>query len=126
MEQFKLAIKTELGTQSISALQWLQHAMDNDERDDRGKPLVPATAKNQAAMFILEHIIGKPKQQVQQDISVRLQGILGSVMVNPSEALGPPELGGDGGFALAHYPGHTLPLGGPDRDEDEEDMSDDE
>lgn len=119
MEQFRLAIKTELGAQSIDALKTLQWILQNDETDDRGKPMVPATAKLQASTFLLEHVVGKPKQQVQQDISVKLQGILGSVMVNPNDALAQPEQGGQG-FSLAHFPGHTLPLEAADREEEED------
>lgn len=124
MEQFQLAIKTEMGAQSITALDTLRWVLSNEDTDDRGKPLVPATAKNQAAMFLLEHVVGKPKQHVQQDISVKLQGILGSVMVNPNEVLAPPELGGSGEYQLAHLPGHTLPLGAPEVDNEDEEFDD--
>lgn len=123
MEQFQLAIKTEMGTQSITALDTLRWVLNNEETDDRGKPLVPASAKNQAAMFLLEHVVGKPKQHIQEDISVKLQGILGSVMVNPNEALAPPEQGGSGQYTLAHLPGQTMPLelpGSPEPPEDED------
>lgn len=121
MEQFQLAIKTDMGVQGITALDTLRYILENEETDDRGKPIVPAAAKNQAAMFLLEHIVGKPKQQVQQDISVKLQGILGAVMVNPNEALAPEEQGGLGGYQLAHFPGQTIPIGiGPSDDSDDD------
>lgn len=124
MERFQMAVKTEMGVQGITALETLQWVLQDDRLDERGKPLVPASAKNQAAMFLLEHIVGKPKQHVQQDISVKLQGILGSVMVNPNEALASPEQGGHGGYQLAHFPGHTLPLGmAEDEDLEEEEAS---
>lgn len=111
MEQFQLAIKTEMSASSISALDTLRYILENEETDERGKPLVPAAAKLQASTFLLEHVVGKPKQQVQQDISVKLQGILGAVMVNPNEALAPEEQGGMGGYQLAHFPGETIPMG---------------
>lgn len=124
MEQFKLAIQTEMGAQGISALDTLRFILENDEVDSRGKPVVPAAAKIQASTFLLEHIVGKPKQQVTQDISVKLQTILGAVMVNPNEALAPPEQGGTGGYELAHYPGHTIPMGQIEQgDEDLEEES---
>jgi hypothetical protein len=111
MEQFQLAIKTEMSTHSITALDTLRYILENEEHDDRGKPLVPAAAKLQASTFLLEHVVGKPKQHVQQDISVKLQGILGAVMVNPNEGLAPEEQGGMGGYQLAHFPGQTIPIG---------------
>lgn len=121
MEQFQLAIKTEMSSQSITALDTLRYILENEEVDERGKPVVPAAAKLQASTFLLEHVVGKPKQQIQQDISVKLQGILGAVMVNPNEALAPEEQGGLGGFQLAHFPGQTIPIGaGPSDDVDDD------
>lgn len=122
MEQFHAAIKSEMGSLTPTALDTVKYILENEDVDHRGKPIVPASAKNQAAMFLLEHVVGKPKQQIQQDISVKLQGILGSVMVNPNDALAPPSQGGrlgEGesdipGYSLAHLPGVTLPLGSGD------------
>lgn len=110
MEAFQMAIKTGMNRMTPDALDTLQWVIQNEDTDERGKPIVPASAKNQAAMFLVEHVVGKPKQHVQQDISVKLQGILGSVLVNPHEALAPPEQGG-AGMQLGHLPGVTLPMG---------------
>jgi hypothetical protein len=125
MELFVELTKSEMGALAPSALDSLRWVLTSDEVDERGKPIVPAAAKNQAAMFLLEHVVGKPKQHVQQDISVRLQGILGAVMVNPNEALAPEEQGGLGGYSLAHLPGQTIPIGAlgapaPDEEDDYE------
>lgn len=111
MERFVELTKSEMGALTPRALASLEWVMNSDETDERGKPIVPASAKNQAAMFILEHVVGKPKQHVQQDISVKLQGILGAVMVNPNDALAPPDQGGSGGYSVAHLPGTTIPMG---------------
>jgi len=125
MEMFVELTKSELGGLAPDALKSLQWVIQSDAEDDRGKPIVPASAKNQAAMFVIEHIIGKPKQHVEQDISVKLQGILGAVMVNPNQGLAPAEQGGLGGYNLAHFPGQTIPIGGPAADDDEDlDMGD--
>jgi hypothetical protein len=127
MEMFTETVKGEMGGLAPEALKSLRWVLENDETDDRGKPIVPAAAKNQASSFILEHIVGKPKQHVTQDISVKLQGILGSVMVNPNEALAPEEQGGSGGYSLAHFPGQTIPLGAaPDDDVVEGEWIDDD
>lgn len=112
MEQFQLVVKQGMNTQAVTALDTLQWVLGNDELDDRGKPLVPASVKLQASTFLVEHVVGKPKQQIQQDISVKLQGILGSVMVNPDITPG-----NEGEFELAHYPGRTIPIG-LDKDDD--------
>lgn len=116
MEVFIEVTKGEMGALAPTALDSLRWVLSSDETDDRGKPIVPASAKNQAAMFLLEHVVGKPKQHIQQDISVKLQGILGSVMVNPNDALAPEDQGGqfENGYQLAHYPGQTIPMGNGD------------
>lgn len=125
MEQFQSAIKTEMGAQGITALDTIRYILNNEETDERGKPIVPAAAKLQASTFILEHVVGKPKQQVQQDISVKLQGILGTVMVNPNDALAPQEQGGLG-FQLAHMPGQTIPIGSIEAPAEDDDFDLDE
>jgi hypothetical protein len=127
MELFVELTKSEMGALTPDALKSLQWVITSDETDERGKPVVPASAKNQAAMFVLEHVVGKPKQHVQQDISVKLQGILGAVMVNPNEGLAPAEQGGLGGYQLAHFPGQTIPIGVSGEAEDEDlDFGDDD
>lgn len=118
MERFTTVIKTEMGVQSITALDTLKMILTDEQTDERGKPVVPASAKMQAATFLLEHVVGKPKQHVQQDISVKLQGVLASVMANPTETFAPQSQGGRGNndgdapsYQVAHYPGHTIPIG---------------
>ena len=120
MELFVESTRAEMGSLAPNALDSLRYVLNNDEVDERGKPIVPAAAKLQASHFVLEHIVGKPKQHVQQDISVKLQGILGAVMVNPNEALASEEQGGLGGYSLAHFPGHTIPIGALGAGEDDD------
>src|SRR6478752_5482531 len=93
MQMFAAAMKTELSSQTISAIDTLRWIMDNDREDARGKPLVPPSTKLEAAKFLIEHVVGKPTQRVEQDISVKLQGILAAVLVNPNTALAPPTQG---------------------------------
>ena len=120
MERFIDLTKSSMGALVPDALTSLHWVISSDELDERGKPIVPASAKNQAAMFLLEHVVGKPKQHIEQDISVKLQGILGAVMANPSDALSEPEQGGQG-YRLGHLPGQTIPLGLPSGSTEEED-----
>lgn len=105
MERFQHVIKTEMNFQGTKAIEALSYILDNYEVDNRGKPLISASTKADAAKFFLEHIVGKPKQRVETDISVKLQGILGAVMVNPGES--------NNDFNLAHMPGYTMQLGDP-------------
>lgn len=86
--------------------------LENDEVDEKGRPIVPFGTKLDAAKFLLEHQVGKPTQRVEQDISVKLQGIMATVMANPSEVAT--------GYVPAHFPGVTMALAsGQDQDEDD-------
>jgi len=86
MERFRDMVRGEMQIHTVSALKLLGNIIDNDETDDRGKPLVNASTKLEAVKFLLEHVVGKPKQPVEADISVKLQGILGAALVTPGDA----------------------------------------
>jgi hypothetical protein len=85
LERFKALIRSDMNALSPAAIASIKMVLDSEEIDARGKPVVPASTKMDAAKFLLEHVVGKPKQHIESDISVKLQGILGSVMVNPME-----------------------------------------
>lgn len=109
MERYTAAVKSEMNATTVDALGVLKHLINNDEVDEKGKPIVPASTKLDAAKFLLEHVVGKPKQRIEADVSVKLQGILGQVMVNPAQALMDPAAGGEG-YTLGHFPGMTMPM----------------
>ena len=103
LDRFKLLIRQRMNYQTLTALSTVQMVMDSDEVDAKGKPIVPASTKLDAAKFLIEHIMGKPTQPQTTDISVKLQGILGAVMVNPQQI--------DTGeaYKLAHMGHRALP-----------------
>jgi hypothetical protein len=94
MELFVKAIRNEMNSSTIDALSAMTGIINDNRVDHRGKPIVPPSVKADLAKFLLEHIVGKPKQHITQDISVKLQGLLGSVMVNPNDALASGREGG--------------------------------
>lgn len=104
MERFKGAIKSEMNGHTPAALDAINWVLTNEEVDDKGKPIIPAGTKLEAAKFLLEHVVGKPTQRVEQDISIKLQALLGQVMVNPATALTA------GNYQVGHLPGVTMPL----------------
>lgn len=110
MERFKNAIKTEMNGHTPAALDAIHWILQNEEVDDKGKPIIPAGTKLEAAKFLLEHVVGKPTQRVEQDISVKLQGLLGQVMVNPDTALTAQN------YTVGHLPGVTMPMATADDD----------
>lgn len=109
MERYTAAVKSEMNTTTVDALEAIKHILSNEDVDDKGKPIVPAGTKLEAAKFLIEHVVGKPKQRMEADVSVKLQGILGQVMVNPAQALMDPSMGGQG-YTMAHYPGITMEM----------------
>lgn len=83
-ERFKMLIRDSMNFNATMALGVVQNLITNEEVDDKGKPIVPANVKLDASKWLIEHVIGKPVQPQTTDISVKLQGILGAVMVNPT------------------------------------------
>lgn len=85
LERFKVVIREEMNAQTILGLKTLAMVLDDDRVDHKGKPFVSANVKVDVAKFFLDHVVGKPVQPTQSEISVKLQGILGAVLVSPSE-----------------------------------------
>lgn len=67
------------------AIAMVDFILMNDEVDEKGRSLVPYATKLDAAKWTVEHLVGKPKQRMEADISVKLQGLLGAVLVQPGE-----------------------------------------
>lgn len=107
MERYKAAVKTDMRATTVDALEALKWILQNDDVDDKGKPIVPVGAKLDASKFLLEHVVGKPTQEIKADVSVKLQAILGQVLVNPSDAI---TGSASSGYELGHMPGYTMPL----------------
>lgn len=87
IKRFQVVVREEMNKSTIEALVVMDKILTDDTVDLKGKPLVPASTKLEAAKYLLDHVVGKPTQRVQQDISVKLQGLLGTVMVNPGGEL---------------------------------------
>lgn len=110
--RFTNVVKGEMRATTVDALKMLTQLINNEDVDERGKPFVAASTKLDAAKFLLEHVVGKPTQRIENDVSVRLQGILATVMVNPGEQ--------ENTFTPAHFPGITMQLA--NEVDDDEDM----
>ena len=106
VDRFSKFVKTEMSVSTIEAIEQLNKILSNDEQDYRGKPVIPPSVKLDAAKFLIEHIVGKPKQHIEQDVSIKLQSILGSVIVNPDES---PDVDLNH-YQPAHLPGVTMQL----------------
>jgi hypothetical protein len=83
MTRFRQVIRDGMNANSNIALQTIADLMTNEETDEDGKPKVSSNVKLDAAKFLIDHTLGKPKQRVETDISVRLQGMLASAIITP-------------------------------------------
>lgn len=117
MDRFTSIVKTGMRVATVDAIEVIKMVLNDDTVDNRGKPVTPASTKLQAAQFLIEHVVGKPTQRIEQDVSVKLQAILGQVMVNPTED-------GGGSYAPAHFPGMTMQLAEAAGVDDDEELPD--
>jgi hypothetical protein len=103
-ERFKMLVRDQMNLASTQALGVIANLLANEEYDDKGKPLVAPSVKLDAAKWLVEHVIGKPVQPTQTDVSVKLQGILGAVMVNPTYDDRHPDMKAlPRGYSAAHF-----------------------
>lgn len=82
-KRFQDEVKSRMSQLVPDALDMLAKLMGSNERDARGRPIVPPNTKVEIAKFLMEHAVGKPEQRIKTDLSVQLQGLLAHVMVNP-------------------------------------------
>lgn len=87
MDRFREMVRTDMQSHTVIALNTIKEMLEDESEDDKGKPIVPAGVKADLAKFLIEHLLGKPKQPVEADINIKLQGILGAVLVQPSEIM---------------------------------------
>lgn len=93
VERFRQIVRDKMNSHTVQALQVLGSLLDSEEFDEKGKPLVPASTKAEIAKWMVEHVLGKPTQRMEQDISVRLQAVLASSTMMPGSAVMPAALG---------------------------------
>lgn len=98
--RFKEVVKTNMNTQTVTALTVIHRLISNEDVDLRGRPLVPPSVKAELSKWLVEHIIGKPTVHQEVDISVRLQGLLATATVSTfGTGVGQDAMGGDVGKA---------------------------
>jgi len=102
-ERFKILIRDSMNLNATMALGVVANLLHSEDVDDKGKPIVSPAVKLDASKWLIEHVIGKPVQPTQTDVSVKLQGILGAVMVNPVMDDSHPDMAAlPPGYTMAH------------------------
>jgi hypothetical protein len=89
--RFRSALRDEMNSSSVRAVEIINLILNDEEIDAKGRPTTPQSTKLDAAKFLVEHVLGKPKQRVETDISVKLQGVLASAIITPGTL--PAQLG---------------------------------
>lgn len=121
MEKYTAAVKTSMRATTVDALSIIKQLINDDNVDEKGKPIVNASTKLDAAKFLIEHVVGKPTQRIESDVSVKLQAILGQVMVNPAELMQGQIGAGQQAYNLGHFPGMTMELAEANYGDDDDD-----
>lgn len=83
MTRFRTAVRDDLNASAVTAMSTIQMLLTDDSEDEKGKKNVPPSVKADIAKWLAEQVVGKPKQHVQSDISVKLQAILASSVISP-------------------------------------------
>lgn len=88
LNRFKKVVKRDMRKNTLTALTVVHHILTDQRVDPKGKPLVPASTRLDAAKFLIEHEIGKPTQEVKSDVSIKLQAVLANVTASPVDGVG--------------------------------------
>lgn len=85
MGRFKQIVEGKMREETVTALGVVHSILANSDTDEKGKPLVNASTKLDAAKFLVEHVVGKPTQRQEVDISVKLQALLATATVGMAD-----------------------------------------
>ena len=83
MSRFRAVIRDGMNANTNIALETIRDIMTDKRKDDSGRPIIAAGTKLDAAKFLIDHTLGKPKQRIETDISVKLQGMLATTIITP-------------------------------------------
>jgi hypothetical protein len=85
IRRFTTITQNEMRALVPAAIENIAKIAGDTSCDEKGKPNTPAAVRLAANQWIVEHLVGKPKQRLEADISVKLQGILAEALVSPDQ-----------------------------------------
>lgn len=112
VERYQTIMRSKIQELSLPAIKQMQALLENEEVDRRGRPIVSANVKLSIIQMLIEHVVGKPTQRIEADLSVKMQAMLAHVMVVPEQS--------DGGGQQVTQGFLGLPMGPPPGDDDDE------
>jgi len=83
LTRFKEVVRSEMRAHTIPALKLIETVLTDDTVDLKGRPMTPMSTRVDAAKFLIEHMVGKPKVHQEVDISVKLQALLATAVASP-------------------------------------------
>lgn len=81
-EKLRQLTTQELSVYAGDAVRVMAKLMNEDGTDFDGKPLVSPSVRLDAAKYVMDQIIGKPKSQVEVTGNVVLESLMAEVLVN--------------------------------------------
>lgn len=110
LSRFKHVVEGKMRGETVTALTIIHSILTSKDVDEKNKPIVPAGTKLDAAKFLIEHVVGKPTQRQEVDVSVRLQALLAMATASPLD---------EGVGALSMAPGLAYEAAFGDDDDDD-------
>jgi hypothetical protein len=93
--RMKTLSEKQLMTHAMQAIECLSELMTNNDFDDFGKPVVPASVKADAAKYVLNQVIGTPKARVEVSEGSPIMELMGGILVNPDGLPAHPVIDGE-------------------------------
>jgi len=86
-KRMRLLSEDQIMVHADAAIRTLNTLMTDQDTDEKGNYVVPASVKLQAAQYILNHTIGTPKARVEVESHSPLMDLMGGVLINPDGKL---------------------------------------
>lgn len=106
-------LRQENSVLSLTAQKIIAELLEDDERDENGRPITPAAVKAKLADSVLDRVLGKATTPIVAEVSVKLESVLADVMVD-----------GPGQLSSSHAPIMDAEFTEDDDDEEDEDDED--
>lgn len=70
-----------MGSMVADAIKVVYDMMNDTSRDDDGRPIVDSKTRLACAMFIIDHVLGKPKQRVEMEAEGGFRSMLAKALI---------------------------------------------
>jgi hypothetical protein len=85
VRRFADRVRTDLRLATTSATKVLRKLMEDESEDDDGRFKVAAGVRLNAAIYLLDQVVGKATQPLDVTAEIKMAGLLGNVILNPED-----------------------------------------